>query len=278
MTLKKKEKILNSKNLVDSSFPKFTDLHIHTTASDGSLTPRQLVIAAKEAGLSTIAITDHDTVNGIAEAIEAGMECGLEVIPGIEISAIDGEQEVHILGYYIVPDSKGLLEILSKMIHARDTRAIRMVEKLNGIGVMITLDRVREISGNQFIGRPHIAEAMLEAGYITKRAEAFTTDFIGSGGRAYVGRYKITPDQAILLIHEAGGLAVLAHPGCQGDGGVLDEEAIARYVGFGLDGIEVYYGKHNQDQVEYYKGLAEKYDMMMTGGSDFHGRDGECFG
>ena len=173
-------------NLIDDSFNnienplshKYSDLHLHTTEFYGALTPREVVCAAKELGLSVIAITDHDTVNGIAEAIEAGMECGLEVIPGIEISAIDGEREVHILGYYIYPDSKDLLEILSQMIDARDTRAIQMVEKLNGLGGLITLDRVCEISGNQFNGRPHIADAMLEAGYITERAEAVRQEVI----------------------------------------------------------------------------------------------------
>lgn len=261
-----------------SSSEKYADLHLHTTASDGTLTPRQMVQAAKEVGLSVIAITDHDTVSGLAEALEAGQELDIEVIPGIELSTIDSKQEVHILGYYIDTSCQNLLDVLSQMIHARDTRAVRMIEKLNELGVSITLDRVREISGNEFMGRPHIARAMIEAGYIKEHAEAFTTEYIGSGGRAYVERYKITPEQAISLIHEAGGVAVLAHPGCLGDGGVLGEEDIVRYVGFGLDGVEVYYAKHSPEQVEYYKRLALTYGLMMTGGSDFHGGEGESLG
>ncbi|MCP1716315.1 putative metal-dependent phosphoesterase TrpH [Methanocalculus alkaliphilus] len=262
----------------DGPPPKYADLHLHTTASDGTLTPRELVIAAKDAGLSTIAITDHDTIDGIEEACRAGREFDLEVIPGIELSTIDGKKEIHILGYFIDPTNCSLNAIIQKMIDARENRAVRMVEKLNELGIEITVERVREISGTTFIGRPHIARVMQEMGYIEEQSEAFTTEYIGSGGRAYIERFKITPADAISLIHEAGGVAVLAHPGYLGDRSTLGEEDIARYVGLGLDGVEVYYAKHTEEQVEYYKGLALTYGLMMTGGSDFHGGDGESIG
>lgn len=255
-----------------NSSTKYADLHLHTTASDGTLTPRQMVQSAKEVGLSAIAITDHDSVKGITEALEAGKEMDLEVIPGIELSTLNGKKEVHILGYYIDPPYKNLTEVLAQMIHARDTRAVRMVQNLNELGVDISLDRVREISGSDFIGRPHIARAMLEKGYIKEQAEAFTTDYIGSGGRAYVERFKITPDYAIQLIHEAGGVAVLAHPGYLGDRGALGEDDIVQYVGCGLDGVEVYYSRHNNEQVALYKQIAMKYNVIITGGSDSHGQ------
>lgn len=254
-----------------NSSKKCADLHLHTTASDGILTPLQIVMCAKAAGLSTIAITDHDCVNGIEEALEVGESMGIEVIPGIELSTLDDKKEVHILGYYIDPTCKGLTDFISQMIHARDTRAIQMVQKLNSFGVAISLDQVRKISGNEFIGRPHIARAMVEGGYIKEHAEAFTTDYIGSGGRAHVERFKISPEHAIHLIHEAGGVAVLAHPGYLSDRTALGEDDIARYVKYKLDGVEVYYGKHTLEQVDYYGEIALKYNLLMTGGSDYHG-------
>jgi predicted metal-dependent phosphoesterase TrpH len=249
------------------------DLHLHTTASDGTLSPTQMVKSAKATGLSVIAITDHDSVSGIAEARQAGKELDLEVIPGIELSALDGEKEVHILGYFIDPSSKNLVQTLSTIIRARDNRAIMMVQKLNDLGIGISLERVHEISGNDFIGRPHIAMAMMEIGYIKEQAEAFTSEYIGSGGRAYVERFKLTPQQAITLIKEAHGLSVLAHPGYLGDRSTLDETCITHYAEYGLDGIEVYYSKHTLQQVNYYLKIAKKNKLLITGGSDCHGQN-----
>ncbi|PKL70948.1 MAG: phosphatase [Methanomicrobiales archaeon HGW-Methanomicrobiales-1] len=263
--------LLASLNNNDDNFIGGADLHLHTTASDGTLTPYQMVKFAKDAGLSAIAITDHDSTSGLEEAISAGNELEIEVIPGIELSTLDGEKEVHILGYFIDPSNIMLIDFLSKMIRARDNRTVEMVEKLNDLGVDISLDRVRDISGTPFIGRPHIARAMLEMGYIREPAEAFTPEYIGSGGRAYVERFKISPEGAIGLIHKAGGVAVLAHPGYLGDRSALGEKDIARYVGYGLDGVEVFYSKHTSKQVEYYKCAALKYGVIMTGGSDCHG-------
>jgi len=159
----------NNKQLADETNPtflKYADLHLHTTASDGRFTPHKMIQLAKDAGLSAVAITDHDSVNGISEALDAGMKLNIEVIPGIELSCIEGKKEVHVLGYFIDSTCKSLNDVLSQMILARDNRAVQMVQKLNDIGIHISLDRVRELSGNEFMGRPHIAQAMIEKGYI----------------------------------------------------------------------------------------------------------------
>ena len=248
---------------------------MHSTASDGTFDPRELVIAAKNAGLSIIAITDHDTIDGIEDACRAGNEYGIKVIPGIELSTTDGKKEIHILGYYIDPANQYLKNLITQMINAREMRAINMVQKLNDIGIEITVDRVFEISGTTFIGRPHIARAMQEMGYIKEQSEAFTKNYIGNGGRAYVDRFKIKPVDAISIIHEAGGIAVLAHPGYLADRSSLDEGDLVRYFGCGLDGVEVFYSKHTEEQVEYYLRIVIKYGMVITKGSDFHGREGE---
>jgi len=171
-------------------FERFADLHLHTTASDGTLSPHQVVERAKMKGFSTIAITDNDTTAGLEDAKNAGILLGLEVIPGIELSTLDGEKEIHILGYFIDRSSDVLQEMLFRIESARRTRAAKMVQKLNDLGIDITLARVSEISGGSIIGRPHIAKALLEKGCIKNQAEAFTKDFMASGGRAYVERSK----------------------------------------------------------------------------------------
>ncbi len=257
----------------------YADLHLHTTASDGTLTPRRVVEAAAEAGFSTIAITDHDTTAGLAEALTAGAALGIEVIPGIELSALDGELEVHILGYHIDPDNPALKQITAKISHARSNRAVGMVEKLNGLGVHITLKRVKELAGNEVIGRPHIARAMLERGYISDQKEAFTSEYIDRGGKAYVERYKLTVREAIRVIKEAGGIAVLAHPGYLSDRKKrLGTEDISRYKEWGLQGIEVYYSHHKDAQITEYHQIAERESLLITGGSDCHGGDNPLLG
>jgi len=275
---KKTGKVFASPGNNDDNFIGGADLHLHTTASDGTLTPYQMVKFAKETGISAIAITDHDSTSGLEEAISAGNDLGIEVIPGIELSTLDGEKEVHILGYFIDPSNISLTDLLSKMIRARDNRAVAMVQKLNDLGVDISLERVRELSGSEFIGRPHIARAMLEKGHIKEQAEAFTTEYIGRGGRAYVERFKLTPLQAIQLIKGAQGISVLAHPGFLGDRSTLDEKHIARYADYGVDGMEVYYSKHTLQQVNYYLNIALKYNLLITGGSDCHGQKDLLFG
>ncbi len=253
----------------------YADLHLHSTASDGLLTPTELVTMAKSLGFSAVALTDHDTISGIAEAKTAGVALGIEVIAGIELSAIDdreyGEVEVHILGYLIDPEHKSLHEVLKLIIESRRDRAIKMVKKLNKLGILISLDNVREIAVGESLGRPHIARAMFEAGYISEIREAFSKDYIGRGGLAYVERFKISPREAIELINGAGGVAVLAHPGYLSDGTSLGEEDIYDYCQAGLQGLEVFYSRHSQEQQCCYKKIAKKFNLLVTGGSDFHG-------
>ena len=252
----------------------FADLHLHTTASDGTNTPAEVVALAKEKGLSVLAITDHDTTAGLTEAIATGDKLGLEVISGIELSTLDDDREIHILGYYPNCSSKPLQEMLKKMIDVRKNRAIYMVEKLNQLGYAVELSRVKEIAGADFIGRPHIARALLEKGYIDDISEAFSESFIGRGGKAFVERFKLTPPEGIAILLQAEAIPVLAHPGFLSQGPPLLEDEILPLVDSGLCGLEVFYSKHTQEQVGCYKRLAEEQGILITGGSDCHGQEG----
>jgi len=252
----------------------YADLHLHTTASDGILTPKQVVLNAKEKGFMAIAITDHDTTAGLAEALIAGDKYKIEVIPGIELSTLDGDCEIHLLGYYPNVDNIELQQMLKKMIVARKDRAVKMVKKLNDLGYHLLLDRVKEIAGSEFIGRPHIALALLEKGYIDNISEAFSDEFIGRGGRAYVERFKLTPSEGIAILLQAQAIPVLAHPGFLSKGPPLMEDVIMALVDSGLRGLEVFYSKHTSEQVEYYKKIAEDNNLLITGGSDCHGQNG----
>jgi 3',5'-nucleoside bisphosphate phosphatase len=249
----------------------FADLHMHTTASDGIKTPSEMIALAKELGFSAAAITDHDTTAGIDEALAAGKQHGLEVIPGIELSTLSGEREIHILGYYVDRHNQQLQQLSAKIIDARQNRAVKMVQKLIDLGIAISLDRVKEIAGSDFIGRPHIARALLEKNYIKDIKEAFTVEYIGRGGRAYVERFKLSPAEGIALLLQAGAVPVLAHPGFLSQGPPMLEEEIIPLIKSGLKGIEVYYSRHSEEQREYYRTLAIRHNLLITGGSDSHG-------
>ncbi|AZR72619.1 phosphatase [Anoxybacter fermentans] len=241
------------------------DLHLHTTASDGTYTPTEIVDEAKKLGLTAIAITDHDNMNGVEEALKRGKEIGLEVVPGIELNTDYEEKEIHILGYYLNYSSKEVHDILDELINSRVNRAQKMVEKLNQMGINISYERVKEIAVGGAIGRPHIAKALIEAGYAEDWSEAFDR-FIGRDCPAYVPRTKLTPFAAIKLILNAGGVPVLAHPGLNN----LDE-IIPGLIEAGLMGIEVYHFEHTgEDKVHYLK-MAQKNNLIITGGSDCHG-------
>jgi predicted metal-dependent phosphoesterase TrpH len=242
------------------------DLHIHTTASDGLLTPADVVRVALEKGLSAIAITDHDTTDGIDEALEAarGHDHDLEVIPGIELSAEQGSREVHILGYYVDQRDRNLQAKMKVLREARRQRARRMVGKLAGLGLPVSWERVLEIAGDSSaFGRPHLAQALQEKGYVESINEAFHR-FIGLGGPAYVARYKLSPTQALDIIRAAGGLPVMAHPWRL-------EDVVIRLAGCGLAGLEAYYPTYSQEQREELARLGEQYGLIATGGTDFHG-------
>jgi len=245
------------------------DLHIHSTASDGRLSPPEIVAKAAEQGLTVIALTDHDTTEGIAPALAAASAFpGLRVIPGVELSADFAQGEAHILGYFIDNTHKELRARLESMRNSRCERAREMISKLEGIGIHIEWPRVQEIAGGGSVGRPHLAQAMLEKGYIGSFREAFT-DYIGRGGPAYAERRKMTPEEAVELILRADGLPVLAHPLFIDDWQAM----IVELKGAGLVGIETYYNGYTAREIDSLRVLAEKNGLIMTGGSDFHGID-----
>jgi len=245
------------------------DLHIHTTASDGKYSPDVIVAKAAETGLKYISITDHDTIDGITPAIKAAKSYpGLTLIPGVEISTDLADCEAHILGYFIDYASPDFQKELEKFRDSRLGRGQRMVAKLNELGIKIDWSRVQAIAGDGAIGRPHVAQAMLEKGYVKTFEEAFDK-YIGHGGPAYVEREKMTPQEAVALILSAGGIPVLAHPFT-----VKDSEAMAAALKeAGLIGIEAYYKDNTPEQTAATLELAEKYSLIATGGTDYHGID-----
>lgn len=241
------------------------DLHIHTTASDGLLTPEEVVRWASLKRLKAAAITDHDTVNGIDAAIDAASRYGVEIIPGIEFSTIFEEEEIHILGYYIDYKEQWFLDMLKKIQNSRYERASKIIGKLNEMGVDITLDEVKEIAEDGILGRPHIARAMINKGYINNIKEAFR-GYIGKGCPAYVERYKLSSREAIDVIKRLGGISILAHPGL-----IRNKAYIRDIVKLGIDGIEVYHSKHDEATTRDALSIAKSRNLLITGGSDCHG-------
>ncbi len=244
----------------------YADLHIHTDASDGLLSPSEVVDWAFKKRLRAIGITDHDTVSGIDNAIKSNSAPDkLEIVPGIELNTeLDGK-EIHMLGYYIDYNNPWFLENLKRMQKARYNRAVTMIEKLNHLGVNINLKQVEEISKGSSIGRPHIARAMVEKEYVNSMAGAFER-YIGIGGPAYVERFRLTTEDGINMIKEVGGIPVLAHPGL-----IADRKAIVKVLNLGVKGIEVYHPKHDPDIVKYLFYMAKERKLLMTGGTDCHG-------
>ncbi|MBF0526051.1 MAG: PHP domain-containing protein [Deltaproteobacteria bacterium] len=250
----------------------YVDLHTHSTASDGSLTPTELVTYAVAKGLTAIALTDHDTTEGLDEAINAGNNTGLEVVPGIEISAQYEAGTMHILGYFIDPGNAALRSNLARLQEARRTRNPRILEKLAQLGVHITIEDVEEASGGGQIGRPHIAQAIVKKGYANDVNYVFD-NYLTKGGPAYVDKFRFSPEDSISLIKSAGGRACLGHPFTLfiKDNVMLDQ-MVAGLKARGLEAIEVYYPDHSPEQTATFLHLAKKYDLFPTGGSDFHGR------
>lgn len=243
------------------------DLHCHTTCSDGTLTPRELIRAAKSTGLLAIGITDHDTISGWDEAENAGREFLVVILRGIELNTDWKGTEVHVLGYELDQGSVYLHDYLRELRSAREKRMLLMLEKLRGIGIRIELDEVRTVTTGQVIGRPHLAQVLVKRGFSRSIKDAFQ-QYIGTGAPAYVPRYKLTTEDGIRLIRNAGGVAVLAHPGVQG----LEAEIPFWVVG-GLQGIEVVHSEHSLDDEKRYRKIAESNSLLMTGGSDFHGEN-----
>jgi predicted metal-dependent phosphoesterase TrpH len=246
------------------------DLHTHSSYSDGSLSPRKLVQLAKKKKLRAIALTDHDTVAGVAEALEAGKELGVEVVPGVEISARHPPGTMHILGYYIHASNRKLLEALKKLQQARAARNPKIIERLQALGLEISTTEVLDLSAGQ-VGRPHIARALVNKGYVSSIDQAFSL-YLKKGAVAYVEKFRFPPKETIAMIRGAGGIAVLAHPFTLG---IEKPDELSQLLGelgeMGLEGVEVYYPDHAAEMAVLYEEVAKRLGLVCTGGSDFHG-------
>ena len=241
-----------------------TDLHMHTFYSDGYNSPERLIEKASSQGIKILSITDHDSVNAISEATGHAKKFGIEVIPGVEISTDIRDTEVHILGYFVDPDNKDLEHYLNFFREERYKRAIRMVNKLNILGLNITIDDVLVSAKDSAIGRPHIAQALLAKGQVKSFFEAFYK-YIGNHAPAYERKVHLSPQSAFKIISDAGGLSFIAHPGN------MPEILIKELIDAGVDGIEVIHPSHSPDQVKFYRGIVNEYFLLESGGSDFHG-------
>lgn len=246
------------------------DLHTHSTASDGQYTPSELVGLARARGLEVLAVTDHDTLDGIAEAVRAGKELGVRVLPGIELSARE-YHTFHILGYGVASDAPALTELCRRMKARRDERTEILLDFLRGKGVALTAAEVEEIAGGDIIGRPHFAQAMVRRGYVANNREAFDRYLDTEEYHQRIERGKPPVAECIGAIRAAGGRASLAHPYQIGIGNGDLEKLVAELAGYGLEAIECRYPKHTPEQEAFYLGLARKYHLYVTGGSDFHG-------
>ena len=246
------------------------DLHVHSSASDGTDPPAEVMRRAGQAGLDVVALTDHDTLAGHAEAARA-LPPGLALVAGMELSCRLAGHSVHLLAYGTDPADPDLAAECAAIVEARRSRARRMVERLRELGVDITWPQVEALAGGGVVGRPHIARAMVAAGAIASPDQAFTPEWIGTGGRAYVSRYALEPVAAIGLIRAAGGAAVLAHPGAVSRGEKLSDQAIARLAAAGMAGLEVAHPNHDQAERHRLAALAASLDLVPTGGSDDHG-------
>ena len=252
----------------------YVDLHLHTTASDGVMSPSEVVRYAKSKGLKAIAITDHDTIEGLEEGLSEGKRIGFEVISGIEISAEHSPGSMHLLGYLFDIHHPLLKDRLAYLQKARAERNPQIVEKLNRLGIGISYEEVVKVSGGGQVGRPHFAQVLLDKGYVRSFPEAFDR-YLKKGALAYVEKLRFSPREALHFIKEAGGVAVLAHPRTLGLNGYSELEGLLiQLVKDGLGGLEVYYSEHSALEVSQYKTLAERYGLVITGGTDYHGLEG----
>jgi predicted metal-dependent phosphoesterase TrpH len=242
------------------------DLHMHSSYSDGVHAPSVLVDLAKWKGISAIALCDHDSLDGFPELEASARAAGVEVITGVELSCEHGGRDLHVLGYGVDPRHQVLQSSLREFRASRERRGVRIVELLRESGIHLDIDRVLAKAGGGALGRPHIAEAMLEAGYVADFAEAFVK-YIGEGGPAYVDKYKMAPAEAVANIHAADGLAFVAHPGYY----LEDASTFATLLDQGFDGLEVFHPYHRPSVIERLLGIARERGLLISGGSDFHG-------
>lgn len=243
------------------------DLHVHTTASDGVLSPIEVICLAENCRLTGIAITDHDTLDGLEQARRyvTSKKLRIDFIPGVELNTDYGNDEVHILGYYVEDKTGALSNRLGEIKSERYLRAQRIVSRLEELGIHIDFEDVKRMASDDLIGRPHIARALCNQGYASCEQEAFDL-YIARGKPGYVPRYKFTPEEAINLVKSVGGIAVLAHPGL-----IQDPAKIHQIIDWGIEGLEVYYPEHTQTQRNQLLRLALENNLLITGGSDFHG-------
>jgi predicted metal-dependent phosphoesterase TrpH len=244
---------------------KFADLHLHTNFSDGTFSPEELVLNAQKGGLACIALTDHDTVEGCARAATAAAKVNMEFIAGTELTAEHDDTELHVLGYFLDTQNKKLLEEIGKFQTVRQNRIHEMVARINELGVPLEVESIFALANCKSPGRPPVARAMVKAGLVKNLDEAFER-FLKKSRPAWIPKKKISAMEAIELIHQAGGLAVMAHPGLN-----RTDEIIPEVVEAGLDGIECFHTKHSTAMSERYLEMADKYHLLVTGGSDCHG-------
>jgi len=246
------------------------DLHLHTTCSDGLTLPAELLELARQRGLAAFSVTDHDTIEGYTQTLSFLKEDDPELVPGLELSCTQGDEDLHMLAYFYDPESELLLESLKIFQKKRNQRGHVMIQKLNALGLEVSFDDVLAFANGAPVGRPHVAQALLKAKIVTTFDEAFRR-FIGNKGPAFVPKDNLTPAEAIKLTHQAGGLAVVAHP-------IVSEvvDRIPELAQLGLDGIESHHPDHNAGERDRLKQLAKQLGMICTGGSDFHGRQGRC--
>lgn len=246
------------------------DLHLHTTRSDGSLPPSQVLALAQKAKVTALSITDHDIVDGIPEAMEAGANLGIEVIPGVEISSRYGDNELHILGYFIDWKDQAFNMRLASLRESRHKRNPLIVENLRAMGLAITYQEVRALAGTDAVGRPHIAQVLMQKSYVRSAREAFDR-YLGEGKPAYVPRELPDPADAVAWICQAKGVPVLAHPLWVKQKGEAFRKLCEQLKGAGLGGIEVHYSTHSRQETSEFLNVARRLDLLVTGGSDFHG-------
>jgi predicted metal-dependent phosphoesterase TrpH len=247
------------------------DLHTHSVYSDGTFTPADLFRLAADRGLDAVALTDHDTTSGLAEAAIAATAAGIEMVPGVEFSTVREREGMHVLCYFMDPAHPEFMAELRRLQEDRFSRGERMVAKLQELGYPITFERIREIARGGNIIRPHVAQALVEAGVVPTAKDAFSDELIGSGGLAYVEKHALHPLQAIELIHRAGGVCVLAHPGTWREVSPVPVEDIEELVVAGLVGIEAAHPEHTPEMEQGYVEMAERWGLLWTGSSDCHG-------
>jgi predicted metal-dependent phosphoesterase TrpH len=244
--------------------PRFVDLHTHSTASDGTLPPEQVIEAAARCGLAALALTDHDTIDGVRAARQAAERVGIRVIAGVELSAFDEEREIHVLALHL-SNLDALEQRLAELRASRHVRAGKIVEKLNALGVPLTLDEVLQQANGGSVGRPHVARALIARGMVPDFREAFMR-YLGNNGSAFVAKERLSIQDAIAMAHEAGAIAIWAHPS---EGG--RRERLEPLVGFGLDGVEIKHPSHSGEDMKRLQALTDFFGLVPSGGSDWHG-------